>query len=190
MSASCVVAAVLLNRGESVNALTPREESSRVNASSSSKRAMDLLLAVPAMLITAPLVGVLALLVKFSSRGPAFYAQERAFRSELGYPPFARLARLVYSDPSPARCRQEAQGLARELHEIIQRCGLNQVSIVGPTPCFFSRLRGKRRWQIIVRAPHLAPVSGEAEESDLHALFEHLDLPAGWRLDIDPLDML
>ena len=120
----------------------------------------------------------------------AFYAQERAFRSELGYPPFARLARLVYSDPSPARCRQEAHGLARELHEIIQRCGLNQVSIVGPAPCFFSRLRGKRRWQIIVRAPHLAPVSGEAEESDLHALFEHLDLPAGWRLDIDPLDML
>ena len=42
---------------------------------------MDLLLAVPAMLITAPLVGVLALLVKFSSRGPAFYAQERLGRN-------------------------------------------------------------------------------------------------------------
>ncbi len=51
-----------------------------MSASSFSKRAMDLLLAIPAMLVTAPLVGVLAALVKLSSQGPAFYAQERLGR--------------------------------------------------------------------------------------------------------------
>jgi len=38
---------------------------------------MDLMLATPAMLLTAPLVGLLAVAVKCTSPGPAFYAQER-----------------------------------------------------------------------------------------------------------------
>lgn len=38
---------------------------------------MDLVIATPAMLITAPVVCVLAIVVKLTSPGPAFYAQER-----------------------------------------------------------------------------------------------------------------
>jgi lipopolysaccharide/colanic/teichoic acid biosynthesis glycosyltransferase len=41
------------------------------------KRAIDILFALPGVLIAAPIVGLLALLVKLTSRGPAFYLQER-----------------------------------------------------------------------------------------------------------------
>ncbi len=41
------------------------------------KRAMDILLALPGVLIAAPVTLVLAVLVKLTSRGPAFYLQER-----------------------------------------------------------------------------------------------------------------
>jgi lipopolysaccharide/colanic/teichoic acid biosynthesis glycosyltransferase len=41
------------------------------------KRAIDILLAVPGVAVAAPLTLILALLVKLTSRGPAFYLQER-----------------------------------------------------------------------------------------------------------------
>ena len=41
------------------------------------KRAIDILFALPGLLVAAPVIGVLAALVKWTSRGPAFYLQER-----------------------------------------------------------------------------------------------------------------
>jgi primosomal protein N' (replication factor Y) len=108
----------------------------------------------------------------------AFYEQERAFRHRLGYPPFSRLARVVYADPNAARCRQQADALAAALRTTIRDHHLAQVHLIGPAPCFLSRLRGRWRWQIIVRARDPAPV------------FSRISLPAGWKLDIDPLDVL
>ncbi|MBL7200661.1 MAG: primosomal protein N' [Anaerolineae bacterium] len=121
----------------------------------------------------------------------AFYARERAFRHQLGYPPFARLARLVYSDPDPAHCRQQARDLSQLLNDAIRRGSLEQVALIGPAPCFLVRLRGRWRWQIIVRAPPLPQASSiPAGEDPLHKLLRSTALPPGWRLDVDPLDML
>jgi primosomal protein N' (replication factor Y) len=108
-----------------------------------------------------------------------FYERERAFRQQMGYPPFTRLARLVRSDPSLTRCREEAQELTRTLRDSITRRHLNTLSLIGPAPCFLRRLRGRWRWQILVRGTH-----------QLDELFGHIPLPPGWRLDIDPLDLL
>ena len=44
------------------------------------KRPLDLLIAVPALLALLPLIGVLALLVRLESAGPAFYGQPRIGR--------------------------------------------------------------------------------------------------------------
>ena len=41
-----------------------------------------------------------------------FAARELAFRREQGYPPYRRLAKLVYEDASPNRAQAEAQALA------------------------------------------------------------------------------
>jgi len=41
------------------------------------KRAIDILFALPGLLVAAPVVAVLAVLVKLTSKGPAFYVQER-----------------------------------------------------------------------------------------------------------------
>jgi len=121
----------------------------------------------------------------------AFYTQERAFRHQLGYPPFGRLARLVYKHGDPARCRRAAHELATELHQHIDRLHLDRVSLIGPAACFLSRLRGRWRWQIILRADALARATGQSiGEQQLHTLLQQIALPPGWRLDIDPLDML
>lgn len=41
------------------------------------KRAIDILLALPTLLVALPIIAVLAVLVRLTSRGPAFYLQER-----------------------------------------------------------------------------------------------------------------
>jgi primosomal protein N' (replication factor Y) len=107
-----------------------------------------------------------------------FYEKELAFRREHGYPPFARLARLVYVHSNQKRCQEETERVHRILDNKIARLGLASVDLIGPAPCFFGRLRGKYRWQIVVRA------------SDPQALLHDVAFPPGWRVDIDPVSTL
>jgi lipopolysaccharide/colanic/teichoic acid biosynthesis glycosyltransferase len=46
------------------------------------KRAMDLLIAGPLLVLAAPLLGLMALAIKLDSRGPVFFTQERVGRAE------------------------------------------------------------------------------------------------------------
>jgi primosomal protein N' (replication factor Y) len=119
-----------------------------------------------------------------------FYARERAFRQQTGYPPFSRLARLVRSDPDLARCRQDAQELALALRESIARRQLDRILVIGPAPCFLRRLRGQWRWQILLRSARTLGLHAPRAESQLEALLAAIPLPPGWHLDIDPMDIL
>ncbi len=106
------------------------------------------------------------------------YRREITFRRQMGYPPFSRLARLIFSDVSAARCRQQATQMAETLQAIIRQYLLPDIVMIGPAPCFWARLRGRWRWHIVVRA------------TDPRDLLKHVRLGPGWRLDIDPVEML
>lgn len=107
-----------------------------------------------------------------------FYQQELAFRREHGYPPFARMARLLYYDTSLRRCRQESERMRAYLEDRVRRLGLPWADIIGPAPCFLSRLRGRHRWHILVRCE--AP----------YPLLANLAHDTAWRVDVDPLHLL
>jgi primosomal protein N' (replication factor Y) len=108
----------------------------------------------------------------------AFYRREVVFRREQGYPPFRRLAKLVIVARNEATCRREAEHLARALRDHMNRVGEPPSALVGPAPCFFARLRGLYRWQIVVRAV------------DPSALLRDFPIPRGWRVDVDPISLL
>jgi primosomal protein N' (replication factor Y) len=114
----------------------------------------------------------------------AFYAQERAFRHQLVYPPFAHLARLVYSDSDAARAQSAARRLGQRIEQKIAAQHHSTLSVIGPAPCFLRRLRGRWRWQILIRC------TAGAKQGPLHQLLRQLPLDRGWRLDVDPLDVL
>ncbi|HET90082.1 MAG TPA: primosomal protein N' [Chloroflexi bacterium] len=107
-----------------------------------------------------------------------FAAQELAFRREQGYPPFRRLVKLVYEDEILSRARSEAEALAQALRQELSRRGLAPTDLIGPVPPFFSRLRGRYRWQILLR--HSDPVE----------LLHAVTIPPGWHVDVDPVDVL
>jgi len=108
----------------------------------------------------------------------AFYSTEIESRRELGYPPFRRLARLLIRQRSAPQAQREAEQAARLLGTRIRQMQLDATSLIGPAPCFFSKLEGYYRWHVLVRSPEPAVV------------FEGMDLARNWYLDIDPLDVL
>ncbi len=107
-----------------------------------------------------------------------FAEAELGFRREMGYPPYRPLARLEYADADATRAQEEASRLVDMLNTRIALLGLYGTNVIGPTPPYFQRERGKWRWQVMVRGQHLT------------ALLSDLRLPLGWRVDIDPVTLL
>jgi primosomal protein N' (replication factor Y) len=107
-----------------------------------------------------------------------FFRWERAFRAEHGYPPFGQLARLVYQDTSAERCQARAEELGQELRAEILRRGLPDLEVLGPAPPYYRRLRGRWRWQLILRG------------REVQRLLRGRSLPPGWTVDVDPASLL
>ena len=106
----------------------------------------------------------------------AFSTQELRHRAELGYPPFKRLVRMVYRNVNASRAEQEASRMAGQIkHTIRER--ERTIDLIGPAPCFFSRIRGHHRWQILLRG-------------DQPGRVVPTDLERGWGIDVDPVSLL
>jgi primosomal protein N' (replication factor Y) len=108
----------------------------------------------------------------------AFYQGEMAFRRAHRYPPISRLVRLMCLRSANEAAQHEAEALHRMLTLKIARQGLADIDLIGPAPAFFARVRGRYRWQIVVRG------------RDPAALLRDLRLPVGWRIDVDPVSLL
>jgi len=108
----------------------------------------------------------------------SFYEQEIAYRQQLHNPPFKQLASLVYSHTSDALCQKEATRVEKLLIEERDARGIADLTIIGPAPAFIHRLRGRFRWQLILRG------------SGLSAFLSPVPLPAGWTIDIDPVSVV
>jgi len=107
-----------------------------------------------------------------------FYQRELEFRRQQRYPPYSRLVRLLFTHLRARQCEQEAEKLQQLLHSNVLRRGISDVDIIGPAPCFIERIRGRYRWQVVLRGP------------DPLKLLSDLPLPLGWQVDVDPVGLL
>ncbi|MCJ7511582.1 MAG: primosomal protein N' [Anaerolineales bacterium] len=105
-----------------------------------------------------------------------FYRQELEKRRDLGYPPYRRLVRLVYAHTSSQAAERAAIEMGRRLQARLQAAG-GSTELIGPAPCFFERVGGRYRWQVILRG-----------QRPLDAL--QGPLPEGWQIDVDPVSLL
>lgn len=76
----------------------------------------------------------------------AFAANELEARRECGYPPFAHLALLTISGVDNQKVKEVAESEAGRL----QQAGMAEV--LGPSPSALSRIKGRHRWQVLVKA--------------------------------------
>jgi len=108
----------------------------------------------------------------------SFYAQEIAYRHQLHNPPFTRLALLTYTHTNDALCQREAERMRDLLNREKDARGIDNLSLIGPAPAFIHRLRGRFRWQLILRG------------TELSAFLSTIPFPQGWAIDIDPVSLL
>lgn len=108
-----------------------------------------------------------------------FYEYELEQRRRLGYPPFTRLVRLEYRSPDQASAEREAGKVAEKLSVISDRSSVigDRSSVIGPVPCFFAKVGGYYRWQIVLRGRDPQELLRDAR----------LD---GWRVEVDPISLL
>jgi primosomal protein N' (replication factor Y) len=106
----------------------------------------------------------------------SFYLQELQHRQQLGYPPFRRIARLLFKHHSPERAEREVHWMAGQIRTKIASLD-ERADLIGPVPCFFMRIKREYRWHILIRS--LDPGRLIPEE-----------IPEGWSVDIDPVSIL
>ena len=108
----------------------------------------------------------------------AFYEQEINYRRQLNNPPFSQLARLVFTHTNDAVCQRETEKMRQTLIDESNARGIAGIGIIGPAPAFIHRLRGRYRWQLIIRGQNLS------------AFLSPLDFGHGWAVDIDPVGLI
>ena len=110
-----------------------------------------------------------------------FFAAEISARERYGYPPFRRFVKCTYEHTDRYTAQIEATLLANRLQQVIDELQMADTDIVGPAPAFMERLRGRYRWQLIVRSPR---------PDRLVSALTRDDLPSGWAVDMDPATTL
>lgn len=111
-----------------------------------------------------------------------FYQRELRERQRLNHPPFTQLVRLEIRSTDAEKVESEAQRVAELLRGRASERDAG-VLISGPLPCFFARLGGEYRWQILLR--------GASPNSLLDgALVPARLIERGWRIETEPITLL
>lgn len=116
----------------------------------------------------------------------SFAEEEMRLRQAFDYPPYSRLARLIFSSTSPALAENTAEKVAKMLAKSAERL---HVEIVGPAPAALSKVQNRYRWNILMKSSRPAP---------LHALLQSLllvapeavDRKVTLQVDVDPVSLM
>ncbi|MBV9990898.1 MAG: primosomal protein N' [Alphaproteobacteria bacterium] len=108
----------------------------------------------------------------------AFYAQERQYRERSQSPPFGRLAAIIVSSHDGEAAREAGRLLAKAAPQA------RGVKVWGPTPAFYSLLRGQTRERLLVQAER-----GVDIQAYLRAWLRQVKVANAVRLtvDVDPM---
>ncbi len=108
----------------------------------------------------------------------SFYDKEIAYRRQLHNPPYTQLALLAYSHTNDSLCQKETERMRDLLIAERDARGIDNLNLIGPAPAFIHRLRGRFRWQLILRG------------TELSAFLSPIPFPQGWTIDIDPVSLV
>ncbi len=112
-----------------------------------------------------------------------FYQEESQFRKALDYPPFSRLINFRLIGNSEKRTKAAAEELGNMGRALLQRRYRKGIEILGPSAAPFAKMKGKFRWQMLVKGKTSQLLHQFAQE--LALLFEGQTRGRGINLDID-----
>ena len=107
-----------------------------------------------------------------------FYAIEIEKRRQYSLPPFAHYVRLMYSASENDDSQMEARSVGRRIEEYLQTNPKISVEVAGPSPAYPARLKGRYRWQLLLKGVNPRQV------------LDWVPLGRGWTVDVDPIEMI
>ena len=80
-----------------------------------------------------------------------FAKKELEYRKQLNYPPFGKLARIVFRSRKEDKAREKSSVVAEKLKEITKTNGGN-LEILGPSPAPVTKINDMFRWHLLIRS--------------------------------------
>jgi len=167
-----------------------------------SKRAFDILLCIPVIIVLLPLFAVLALLIRVGSKGPAIFKQQRAGKGGKAFVFYKFRTMRLDSEPFGPSPKSAADPRLTRIGRFLREYSLDELpqlfnivigdmSFVGPRPLYLTQIpewndRQKKRLLVVPGLTGLAQVSGRGEltrEEKLEFDARYVET-AGWGLDI------
>lgn len=108
-------------------------------------------------------------------------------RKALGWPPFSRLAAVRVEGEDPHATEQAAKRLGRAIAQALPPASQG-VRLLGPAPAPIAKVKGKTRWQLVLKAPNHALLQKPLEAAE--RVIDELPLSIRAVLDVDPGAML
>jgi primosomal protein N' (replication factor Y) len=119
-----------------------------------------------------------------------FIRRELRLRQELGWPPYSRMALVRIEGADAAAVAAMAERAAKALRGQVGAAKVDAMRVLGPAPAPIERLRGRYRWQVVVRSTEAAGM--RAALASMQAQLGGRDARGGVfvGIDLDPVNML
>jgi primosomal protein N' (replication factor Y) len=119
-----------------------------------------------------------------------FYQEECQFRKALDYPPFSRLINFRLTGNSEKGTETMAEELGKVGRTLLKKKYPKGMEILGPSAAPFTKMKGKFRWQMLVKGK-----SSQALHQFAQALASHMEAQTKGRgvhldIDVDPVFIL
>jgi primosomal protein N' (replication factor Y) (superfamily II helicase) len=111
----------------------------------------------------------------------SFYTEEIEFREALQYPPFGRIINLRLSSINKDTLIEEAHRLGKVAKKLSSRQG-NTAEIIGPAESPLAKIRGRFRWQMLIKGTDINALHQIAQEIIEANKNSHVRIVA----DVDP----
>jgi primosomal protein N' (replication factor Y) len=81
-----------------------------------------------------------------------FAAEEIRGRLQPVYPPFIRIANVVFSGPVEGEVARITEEGAEWLRQLVMQRGIANMSVIGPAPCPIERIKNRWRWHVLIKS--------------------------------------
>lgn len=124
-----------------------------------------------------------AVAAALTDQSDRWYDQELEVRRQLGFPPFARLFRLVFR----SRDRSRADNAASTHFQALENSLADAEELLGPAECPLAVVNGNHRYHVLILTKHF-----DRTHARLSRLLQSTSLPSGVyrEIDVDPVAVL
>jgi len=119
-----------------------------------------------------------------------FVDTEKQNRKALNYPPFTRMANIRFQSNTDETTSKTAKKWLSMLKTICNSLNISDdVHLLGPAPCPLHKIRGKYRWQLLIKAPNPKILSKILLRVN-HIINSSPSAGCRITIDVDPINMM